>query len=97
MVCYIFPALGAILVHAQRKIGKKTDEPGLWLNHLLLGGAIFGLVDHWWNGELFFSKDIAHDLVLGGLITLSIYAAWYVMVTTTIAARRQAKPAGVSG
>lgn len=99
MVCYIFPTVGAILVHAQRKAGKKTDEPGLWLNHLLWGGSIFGLVDHWWNGELFFiGKDISHDLLLGGLITLAIYAVWYAMVATSVAARAsQAKPAQAQG
>lgn len=98
MVCYILPTVGAILVHAQRKVGKKNDEPGLWLSHLLTGGAIFGLVDHWWNGELFFiRKDIISDLLLGGLITTAIYAIWFGMVWTSLAARAakraSAKPA----
>lgn len=84
MVCYVFPLAAAILVHSQRKIGKKNDPAGLQLNLLLYGGAIFGLVDHAWNGELLFAgRNPAGDLLLGGAITLATYAVWYAMVASS--------------
>jgi hypothetical protein len=55
----------------------------LWLNLLLVGGAIFGLVDHWWNGELFYiGKNIAMDISLGIMITIAITAIWSIIFIT---------------
>jgi hypothetical protein len=48
---------------------------------LLAGGALFGVVDHLWNGELFlFSGNLLSDLLLGATITATIVAAWAVIV-----------------
>ncbi|VVC00975.1 Uncharacterised protein [uncultured archaeon] len=92
MVCYIIPAIGAVLVHAQRKIHKRNDEPGMWLTLLLSGGSLFGAVDHLWNGELFFiGKNPANDLLLGLAITAAIYAFWYAMMAASFASKA-AKP-----
>lgn len=80
MVCYILPTLAAAMVYAHRKKGGRTDDEGYQLNLLLAGGAIFGLVDHAWNGQLFYSPRIASDLMLGVLITAAVYAAWFGMM-----------------
>ena len=46
----------------------------MWLNVLLAGGAIFGLVDHIWNRELLsFSWG---DMALGAFITMTLFAVW---------------------
>jgi hypothetical protein len=52
-----------------------------WLNLLLFGGAIFGVVDHWWNRELFLigEKPIL-DLMLGFTITIVILITWTIIV-----------------
>ncbi|MBU0496995.1 MAG: hypothetical protein KKC68_08160 [Candidatus Thermoplasmatota archaeon] len=86
MVCYAVPTIAAIVHGILRK--NKTSWNGsmqhLWLNLLLAGGAIFGLVDHWWNGELFYIGDnIVLDLMLGVAITVSIFIVWGLMVIYT--------------
>ena len=46
-----------------------------------MGGAIFGIVDHLWNGELLLiSEDIGYDLLLGAVITTVIFVFWGIMV-----------------
>lgn len=52
-----------------------------WLNLLLLGGAIFGVVDHLWNGELLLvSENWMMDLALGFVITAAIFGTWAAVV-----------------
>ncbi len=47
------------------------------LSQLLLGGALFGIVDHAWNGELLLvGPDILKDLALGVTITIVIFGVW---------------------
>jgi hypothetical protein len=76
MVCYMVPlavAMIASVVWAARRRG----PAGWWLNLLLYGGAIFGLVDHLWHGELFLiSGTFVMDLALGAVITAVIFAGW---------------------
>ena len=84
MVCYVVPAIAAIVHQGLRK--SKTDwkksTSHLWLSLLLTGGAIFGLVDHLWNGELFLLGDnLFLDLLLGITITVAIVVAWFVIIT----------------
>jgi hypothetical protein len=44
---------------------------------MLLGGALFGLVDHAWNGELMMiSQAWLSDIALGFAITGTITAGW---------------------
>ena len=59
----------------------KNNSHYLWLNLLFVGGAIFGVVDHLWNGELFMlgEKPIL-DLALGVTITLVILVVWKLIV-----------------
>ncbi len=83
MVCYAVPATAAILVYGLRKgkseIGGKAHY--YWLNLLLFGASIFGVVDHLWNGELFLiSANPLMDLALGFAITATIFIAWGLIV-----------------
>lgn len=83
MGCYLIPATGA-LVHyllRRKKPSMRESKYHLWLNLLLVGGAIFGAVDHLWNGELFMlGNNIVSDLSLGVVITMVILAAWGILV-----------------
>jgi len=74
-MCYTAPVLGAIVASVA---WKKTGSPkAWWLTLLFGGGALFGVVDHWWNGELFLiSPDIGRDLLLGVVISAVILIAW---------------------
>ena len=76
MVCWVVPFIAAISGFARPKGRGK----GFWLNIMLLGGAIFGMIDHAWNGELFMiGPNIAGDLALGAAITAGITASWAIM------------------
>ncbi len=76
MVCYTIPLVAAII--SSVVWGSKRRGPaGWWLNLLLYGGALFGLVDHLWNGELFLlGKAPLMDLLLGATITAVIFGGW---------------------
>lgn len=82
MGCYAIPAVAAIMhFFMRKKIPSINTKYHRWLNQLMLGGAIFGIVDHWWNGELFMlSGNIIMDLMLGLTITVVIYAVWVGLV-----------------
>ncbi|MFH1770198.1 MAG: hypothetical protein ABH828_01435 [archaeon] len=76
MTCYTIPATAAIIHFFMRKNIKlfRFSKYHLWLNQLLVGGAVFGVVDHWWNGELLlFGENIVSDLLLGITITIAIF------------------------
>jgi hypothetical protein len=48
---------------------------------LFWGGALFGFIDHLWNGELLLiSKDWLKDLGLGAVITGVIILAWMIVL-----------------
>lgn len=84
MVCFIVPTAVAIVHVIMRKkmTSLKNNVHHLWLNLLLVGAAIFGLVDHWWNGELFFiGENIILDILLGIIITITVFVIWIVFVT----------------
>lgn len=80
MVCYIVPLVATMIGTASRKAMHKHDANGFWLNIMLLGGAVFGLIDHAWNAELLLiGSNLFMDLALGGTITLGIFASWGVI------------------
>jgi len=84
-MCYAVPTAGAIVTSFMLS-KNKSPELGK-LNLLLWGGAMFGVIDHLWNRELFLiSPDIANDLFLG--ITLSITAVWAILVFSARYSRR---------
>ena len=83
MVCYVVPTVAAIIHYATRKniSSWKTSTHQLWLTLLLSGAAIFGVVDHLWNGELFLiSENLGFDLLLGVVITIVTIAVWTILV-----------------
>lgn len=84
MACYIIPVVAAIVHGISRKRTKlfRNDEKQKWLSLLLTGGAIFGFVDHLWNGELFISKNLGKDLMLGVTITLTIFMVWGILIAS---------------
>ena len=84
MVCYTVPIIAAIAHSILRRniSGWKKSIHHFWLSLLLAGGAIFGAVDHWWNGELFLiGKEPLIDIMLGVTITVAIFVVWAVIVT----------------
>ncbi len=81
MVCYAVPLAVLLITSVRRKILRKKDMEGFWLNLLLLGGSLFGIIDHFWNGELFLlGPNLLADLSLGATITGGIFATWGVIV-----------------
>ena len=76
MVCYTIPLAAAIISSIVWGF-KRKGAAGWWLNLLLYGGALFGVVDHLWNGELFLiGGEPLMDLLLGVTITGVIFAGW---------------------
>lgn len=76
MVCYIIPLAAAIICSTVWSFGRK-GAGGWWLNLLLYGAAMFGVVDHFWHGELFLIGDaVLMDVLLGFTITGTIFAGW---------------------
>lgn len=78
-MCYVVPTIGAIVISTA---WHKTKNIKLWwLNLMFWGGALFGLIDHFWNGELFLiSENILSDLLLGVTITAGIIVFWGIAV-----------------
>ena len=83
MVCYAVPTAAAIAHFIMRRniTSWKGNTYHLWLSFLLAGGAIFGLVDHLWNGEIFFIGEyVLLDIMLGVAITVTIVVIWAIMI-----------------
>lgn len=84
MVCYAVPAAAAVAhIFMRRNITSwKQSTHQLWLSLLLVGGAIFGVVDHWWNGELLLiGENLMSDILLGIAITIAIVIIWTILYT----------------
>ncbi|MCS7152250.1 MAG: hypothetical protein NZ928_07745 [Endomicrobia bacterium] len=72
-MCYIIPTAAAVVT----TFIKKKTEKLYWLNLMFYGGAVFGFVDHLWNGELFLvSPDWVKDVLLGVVITVATVVVW---------------------
>ena len=83
MVCYTVPLVAAIshFIMSRNFTSLKASNNQQWLTLLLSGGAIFGVVDHWWNGELFLiGENILFDIALGIAITVAIVLIWAVII-----------------
>ena len=78
-MCYAAPLAGAVV--ATVAWSKTKGVKVWWLMLMFYGGALFGVIDHWWNGELFLvSENIVSDLSLGVVITALIFVAWGITV-----------------
>jgi hypothetical protein len=76
MVCYTIP-LAAALISSVVWGSRRKGPAGWWLSLLLYGGALFGVVDHLWHGELLLLGEAPlMDLLLGATITAVIVAGW---------------------
>ena len=78
-MCYAVPLTGAIITSFVWS--KKRDVQSWWLSLILYGGALFGVIDHLWNGELFLiSKNMTSDLLLGVAITAAMFLFWRLLL-----------------
>jgi len=74
-MCYTVPTAAAVITTFCWK--KSGSTKTLWLMLMLYGSALFGIIDHLWNGELFLiSENWRSDIALGAVITAAIFAAW---------------------
>lgn len=78
-MCYTAPLVGAVVTSV---VWTKTKSVKVWwLSLMFYGGALFGVIDHFWNGELFLiSENITSDLLLGVTITAVILVFWGITV-----------------
>ena len=78
-MCYTVPTAAAIFTSLLWS--RKKSVKVWWLTLMFYGAAFFGVIDHWWNGELFLvSENIASDLMLGVAITVFTVIAWWVTI-----------------
>ena len=81
-MCYTVPLAGAVITSLIYH--KKKEAKTWWLALMFYGGALFGVIDHLWNGELFLiSPNIYKDLLLGIVITASILICWGIILILT--------------
>ena len=75
---YVVSAIAAAVTSVQNR--KKQDEGIKQLGLLFWGGAVYGVVDHLWNGELFLvSAHPIKDMLLGFTITGCLFLSWLVV------------------
>lgn len=78
-MCYVGPVIGAVI--SSVAWSKTKSVKVWWLTLLFCGGALFGVIDHLWNGELFLiSENIGSDLLLGVAIVVVILVTWVATV-----------------
>lgn len=74
-MCYLIPLTSTVATFLYWR--KKRDTRTWYLFLMFFGGALFGVIDHLWNGELFLiSENVVKDLILGVVITAAIFAFW---------------------
>ena len=83
-MCYTVPTAGAIVTTVMWN--RTKDIKIWWLNLMFWGAALFGVIDHLWNGELFLiSENILSDLSLGVAITALIVIGWKILIASSVA------------
>ncbi len=80
LACWIVPLAAAVISSIVWRAFKRGPA-GWWLNLLLYGGSLFGVVDHVWHGELFLIGEAPlMDLLLGATITATIFCGWGIVL-----------------
>jgi len=93
MVCYTVPLAASILIFGGRKALHCENEKNFRFGLLMMGGAIFGVVDHLWNGELtLVGPNWASDIALGFAITGVITLAWVAIEALSFAQHAASAP-----
>ena len=78
-MCYTVPLAGAVVTSVAW--GKTKNVKVWWLALMFYGGALFGVIDHLWNGELFLiSENVISDLLLGVTIAAITLVSWGIAV-----------------
>lgn len=78
-MCYLGPVTAAIITTFIWKSKKAIKL--FWLMLMFYGGALFGVIDHLWNKELFLvSENWVKDAMLGVVITAGIILTWKVVI-----------------
>ena len=78
-MCYTVQLAGAIVSSIAWSVKKSVKI--WWLTLMFFGAALFGVIDHWWNGELFLvSENIVSDLLLGVAISIFTVIAWWLTI-----------------
>lgn len=90
MACFAAPATAAIVTTVlKKKIPEKYHAD--WLFLMLYGGTLMLIFDHIVNGEIvsyypFFTSSwskITHEIFVTGIpMTIIVFSAWIIMVTT---------------
>ena len=80
MGCYTVPLVAAGIHYFMRKKNPSwmNNKHHKMLNLLFVGAAVFGVVDHAWNGELL-AFSLA-DVALGAAITVALVVVASVLV-----------------
>lgn len=81
MVCWTIPLMAAVITYGITRGRGLRDSRGWWLNLMFLGGALFGVIDHLWYGELFLISEYwLMDAALGSVIAGGTFGCWGVIV-----------------
>ncbi|MCK4912197.1 MAG: hypothetical protein KAS05_00575 [Candidatus Omnitrophica bacterium] len=78
-MCHVVSIVAAAATSLAWKKSKNIKI--LWLTLMFCGGAMFGIIDHLWNGELFLiSANTPKDLILGVLIVATTTLLWAIIL-----------------
>ncbi len=78
-MCYVVSIAAAAVTSLTWKRNRSIKV--WWLTLMFYGGAMFGVIDHLYNGELFLvSANTPKDLVLGVLIVVATTLLWGMMI-----------------
>jgi len=78
-MCYAAPIAGAIITTFLNNSRKSVKL--WWLSLMFYGGALFGIIDHVWAGELLVvPENLAGDIALGVVISISTVLMWAFLI-----------------
>lgn len=78
-MCYVVSIAAAAITSLTWRRNRSIQV--WWLTLMFCGGAMFGIIDHLWNRELFLvSANTPKDLILGVLIVVTIMLLWGIIL-----------------